>query len=1098
MGKDQGDARFLLTGDYPALESAFANEIKASRSEDPFNPLLILVSSKLLGLYLRRFLAEGGIPHFNLRFKTLEEFAREVGTPKFLSQGKNEIPSHADELIIGHISKSLAEKEKGFYFRDITDHPGFHRAVLTTLRDLKDACLTPEQMGPILSDTKIAKQVHLQKLKDLLSVWKAYEMRLQELGWYDESDVMRSACQCAKESIFLKQTPRMIIYGFYDFNIIQKKLLQACFNEKETTVFLPYELNHAFEYVKPTLNWLKDIGFKETSTEIPESNKRRQRRQPLGHLCRHLFHPLPNDERPVEILSDVIQIVSAPGEPREVREAIREILQTSQEKEIAFHEIAVLLRSPGEYSRLFRETFDELGINPYLREGLPLNETPAGRSLLMLLNIMKQNFSRQSVIEFATFAKLLSDRFFAEKEFPLSPSQWDAISIQAGIVEGQKEWEERLGRLRESWIKKWEEEEEGEGRRRFHKGDIVAIDQLIRFTRELFKYLQQLAASNTWNGKANALLDTFDGFVEQDEESIPVKEAVKGLSELDVTDIPPSQADFTRLVEEVLQEEVIPAGKFQRNGPAVVNLMAARGVPFKMVIIPGMVEKSFPPLIRQDAILLDHERKILNRSLAGKEAEPLPLKTEGRLEEERLLYRLAIGAAKEKLILSFPRMEIGTGKERLPSSFLLASVKALTGESVDFQKFEKFPGFVRIPLSEIACKSPEKALDEVEFDISTGQQKLEEKKAEALLYLKELSPFFGRGLLLESSRWGKRDFTNFEGILSSKEALQVLRERYSIFKKSISPTRLEAYASCPYQYLLNVIMGIEALTEPEKVATINPLDKGTLIHSILWRFFTDLRKERGASLQLEPKDLERLLETANKKFVEFEQIGVTGYSMLWEVEKRSILDNLVDFFNEELNDTEFIPTYFEVRYGMKHFDLQESEISTEEPVPLKLAGKTVHLKGKIDRIDLTRDGKRARVRDYKTGKVWAKANDFQGGTTLQLPLYLYAARQLLGRLHRGIQVESAEYYSLKNRKRVAFEGSALTAKEAELQEILRTIAGSVEDGIFIAVPDGRCRYCELKIACGTSTEMLFNRKSKDPRVKRYLEMLEGEAEESGE
>ena len=669
----------------------------------------------------------------------------------------------------------------------------------------------------------------------------------------------------------------------------------------------------------------------------------------------------------------------------------------------------------------------------------------------MLLNIINRNFSRQSVIEFATFAKLLSDRFSTKKGSPLTPSQWDAISIQAGIVEGQKEWEERLGRLRESCLKKGEEEE-GEGRRRFDKEDIVAIDQLIRFTRELFKSLQQLADSNTWNGKAAALLDAFDGLVEQDEESILVKQAVKRLSELDVTGIPPSQADFTRLVEEVLQEDVIPVGRFQRNGPAVVNLMAARGVPFKMVIIPGMVEKSFPPLIRQDAILLDHERKILNQSLGGKETEPLPLKTEGRLEEERLLYRLAIGSAKEKLILSFPRIEIGTGRERLPSSFLLASVKALTGESTDFQKFEKFPGFVRIPLSEIAVKSPEKALDEVEFDLSTGQQKLEEKKAEALLYLRELSPFFGRGLQLESSRWGKRTFTGFEGILSSKEALQVLRERYSIFKKSISPTRLEAYASCPYQYLLNVIMGIEALREPEKEVTINPLDKGTLIHSILWKFFTDLKKERGSSLQLEPKDLERLLEIANKEFIEFEQMGVTGYSMLWEVEKRNILDNLVDFFSEELNETEFIPTYFEVRYGMKRHGFQESEISTEEPVPLKLGGQTIHLRGRIDRIDLTKDRKRARVRDYKTGKVSAKANDFQGGTTLQLPLYLYAARQLLGRLHKGIEVESAEYYFLKWGKRVGFEGSELKAKEAKLQEILKTIAGGIEDGVFIAVP----------------------------------------------
>ena len=179
----------------------------------------------------------------------------------------------------------------------------------------------------------------------------------------------------------------------------------------------------------------------------------------------------------------------------------------------------------------------------------------------MLLNIINQNFSRQSVIEFATFAKLLSDRFSTEKEFPLTPSQWDAISIHASIVESQKEWEERLGRLRESWIKKGEEEEEGEGRRRFRKGDIVAIDQLIRFTKELFKFLRQLAESNTWNGKAAALLDAFDGFVEQDEESLLVKQAVKRLSELDVTGILPSQADFARLVGEVLQGRCHPYRK---------------------------------------------------------------------------------------------------------------------------------------------------------------------------------------------------------------------------------------------------------------------------------------------------------------------------------------------------------------------------------------------------------------------------------------------------------------------------------------------------------------------------------------------------------
>jgi len=287
-------------------------------------------------------------------------------------------------------------------------------------------------------------------------------------------------------------------------------------------------------------------------------------------------------------------------------------------------------------------------------------------------------------------------------------------------------------------------------------------------------------------------------------------------------------------------------------------------------------------------------------------------------------------------------------------------------------------------------------------------------------------------------------------------------------------------------------MGVEALSEPEKEATITPLDKGKLIHDILWKFFTDLKKERGSSLQLKPKDLEKLLETARKKFVEFEQTGVTGYSMLWEVEKRNILDDLMDFFSKELMDTKFIPTYFEVRYGMKRHGFQESEISTEEPVPIKIGEKTVNLRGRIDRIDLTKDKKRARVRDYKTGKVSAKANDFQGGRTLQLPLYLYAARQLLGRLHKGIEVESAEYYSLKGQEPVPFEASQLDERESELQEILKTIAGGIEEGVFIPYPDDqncKYRYCDFRSVCGPWTRILFDRKANDPRVKGYLEML---------
>ncbi len=1095
MGNAKGRERFLVVGDYPVLESSFVSEVKAIRKRESFLPLLIFVSSKLLGLHLRRFLAEKEVPHFNLRFFTLEEFAREVSVPHLLAQGRRELPSYADELIVGGVATSLTGEAEEFYFHEIAGRPGFHQALLATIKDLKDGCLLPEDLERSLSDRDLSRQVHLPKLRGLLNLWRGYQERLKEIRCYDESDLMVFAAQWAGDSIFLKQTPEVLLYGFYDFNTAQKRLLQVCFEKKGAIAFLPYEHTPAFEFVKPALMWLKEVGFQEIDPIHPSPLKKSEAPQ---HLCQNLF----DGKKPLGYEPKEIQIISAPGEVREVRETIRKMLQASGREGIPFHEVGILLRSPEEYSRLFRETCHALGIEPYLREGIPLMETRAGRSLKLLLNVMHQNFSRTSVMEFATFAKLRSNLFPSEEPFNKNPARWDAISMQAGIVEGEKEWEDRLRRLRRDWSKRRKSVVEvDEGKRLFDEEDFTSLDGLVQFIHKLFGSLRQLKESKTWKEKVETLLNTYDEWIEEDEEGLLVKESVRRLSELDVSGIPPSQGDFLHLVNRMLEEKRVPQGRFQRNGPTIANLMAVRGVPFRMVILPGMVEKSFPPLIRQDAILLDHERRALNRSLSGKEKEPLPMKAEGRLNEERLLFRLAIGSVREKLILSYPRIETGTGKERLPSSFLLALIEALTGRSVDFNQIEAFSGFLRVPLSEIGTKTPEEALDEVEYDLSFGQEKLLTKSAESLLYLEKMSPFFGRGLRSEHFRWGKREFTPYEGLLGSEEVRRMLRDRYSVLKQSISPTRLETYASCPFQYLLGVIMGVRGLTEPEKAVTISPLDRGKLVHDILYTFYTELKKERGRSLQLIPEDLKRLMGTAEKKFLEFEETGVTGFPMFWEVEKRNIQEQLEHLFHQELQEREFIPTYFEVRYGMKGFDLQEGGISTEEPITLQIKGRTIHLWGRIDRIDLTRDGKKGRVMDYKTGNVTARKNEFQGGRTLQLPLYLYAARQLLRPHYKGIQIESAQYYSLPTGKRIPFEWEKLEEKEGELQEILKTLVHGIEDGIFVALPDSKgCRYrtCDFKRICGSWTPILFHRKSKDPKVKRFLEVIRELSEEGEE
>jgi hypothetical protein len=66
MNKDRVNARNLVRGNYPTLQSAFIDEIKAAREREIFNPLLIPVLSKLLGLHLRKLRENQEVRNGNL------------------------------------------------------------------------------------------------------------------------------------------------------------------------------------------------------------------------------------------------------------------------------------------------------------------------------------------------------------------------------------------------------------------------------------------------------------------------------------------------------------------------------------------------------------------------------------------------------------------------------------------------------------------------------------------------------------------------------------------------------------------------------------------------------------------------------------------------------------------------------------------------------------------------------------------------------------------------------------------------------------------------------------------------------------------------
>ena len=97
----------------------------------------------------------------------------------------------------------------------------------------------------------------------------------------------------------------------------------------------------------------------------------------------------------------------------------------------------------------------------------------------------------------------------------------------------------------------------------------------------------------------------------------------------------------------------------------------ARGRSFRVVFVPGLAERVVPQRPREDPLLLDAVRDGIPVRLSSRQDD--------RAAAERLLLKIAIGAASERLYLSYPRLDVAETRARVPSFYALDVMRAMTG-----------------------------------------------------------------------------------------------------------------------------------------------------------------------------------------------------------------------------------------------------------------------------------------------------------------------------------------------------------------------------------------------------------------------------------
>jgi RecB family exonuclease len=538
---------------------------------------------------------------------------------------------------------------------------------------------------------------------------------------------------------------------------------------------------------------------------------------------------------------------------------------------------------------------------------------------------------------------------------------------------------------------------------------------------------------------------------------------------------------------------------------------AMAGLPFRVVAIPGLVEGGYPGVVRPDPFLLDPEREALAESGVPAPAPPsdrpaakgqlslfdeepmappapadpsvrLPTSQDRLLEARRDFHR-ATSQATERLVLSYPRADPRTGRERMPSLFFVAAASAREGRPVGASDLERI-----VVEDDLDALPIEDAVDRSERD----RRRVRAGGREAVLAVAAGSSFFRQSHLASRARWSKQ-LTPYDGLIafsprdgvSAEVAAEVRRKLDPVTAdRPISASRLAAFSRCGFLYLLQYVLRLEPARQPEERKRLDPLERGSVFHEVAERFLRELRDRGKLPVRDTPDTRQRLLEVADKVLDALVAGSPPRYTVLWERERARFHAGVLKWLEREAGAAgHAVPAYFEVGFGMAR-DPASSEPHGRDPLQIDLgAGRTLRVSGQIDRIDKRPDGTLV-LRDYKTGKAPKDENGlFRGAKQLQIPFYILAAAQLFP----GHPVVEAFLDYVDGGRQVALDPASVQGEE--FGQLLRGLVEAIADGLFVQEHTA-CTWCEYTAACGPAPLLERRRQYKigDPRVQRVLKL----------
>lgn len=249
------------------------------------------------------------------------------------------------------------------------------------------------------------------------------------------------------------------------------------------------------------------------------------------------------------------------------------------------------------------------------------------------------------------------------------------------------------------------------------------------------------------------------------------------------------------------------------------------------------------------------------------------------------------------------------------------------------------------------------------------------------------------------SEWHQEKITSHDGLVRANHPL-LLRA----LDRRQSATSLVKLLRDPLGYLWTYGFGWSEPEETDEPLTLDALAFGSLLHEILEETVTQLERTgaggfAGASPQVIRKAVEIVVGAVDSRWNESRPVPPPAVWKRKLAEAAELALVALSYHDDPLPGER---SWAEVPFGgdPKATSLTEdvrSALPWDPLAPVTIPGTGIRIGGSIDRLDLAGDGSRARVTDYKSGKLRSAPPQLKGGAELQRCLYAYAVKALVTR-----------------------------------------------------------------------------------------------------